>query len=47
MKYQIVYDKPAVKFLNVSYTLIDMKAKEASLDVLTRMAGEIIEEAKA
>ena len=47
MKYQIVYDKPAVKFLNVSYTLIDMKAKEASLDTLTRMAGEIIEEAKA
>ena len=47
MKYQIVYDKPAVKFLNVSYTLIDMKAKEASLDTLTQMAGAIIEAAKA
>ena len=35
------------KLNNVSYTLIDMKAKEASLDVLTQMAGEIIEEAKA
>ena len=35
------------KLNNVSYTLIDMKAKEASLDTLTQMAGEIIEEAKA
>ena len=47
MKYQIVYDKPAVKFLNVSYTLMDMAAKEASLDTLAQMAGAIIEEAKA
>lgn len=30
MKYQIVYDKPAVKFLNVSYTLMDMAAKETA-----------------
>ena len=35
------------KLNNVSYTLIDMKAEEASLDTLTQMAGEIIEEAKA
>ncbi len=32
---------------NVSYTLMDMAAKEASLDTLAQMAGEIIEEAKA
>ena len=32
---------------NVSYTLMDMAAKEASLDTLTQMAGEIIEAAKA
>ena len=29
------------------YTLMDMAAKETSLDTLTQMAGEIIEEAKA
>lgn len=32
---------------NVSYTLMDMAAKETSLDTLAQMAGEIIEEAKA
>ena len=31
------------KLDKVSYTLMDMAAKEASLDTLTRMAGEIIE----
>jgi len=35
------------KLDNVSYTLMDMNAKEASLDTLAQMAGEIIEEAKA
>ena len=35
------------KLDNVSYTLMDMAAKETSLDTLTQMAGEIIEEAKA
>ena len=35
------------KLDNVSYTLMDMTAKETSLDTLTQMAGEIIEEAKA
>ena len=32
---------------NVSYTLMDMAAKETSLDTLAQMAGEIIEAAKA
>ena len=35
------------KLDNVSYTLMDMAAKETSLDTLAQMAGEIIEEAKA
>lgn len=35
------------KLDNVSYTLMDMAAKETSLDTLTQMAGEIIEGAKA
>ena len=35
------------KLDNVSYTLMDMNAKEASLDTLAQMAGEIIEEANA
>ena len=35
------------KLDKVSYTLMDMAAKETSLDTLAQMAGEIIEEAKA
>ena len=35
------------KLDNVSYTLMDMAAKETSLDTLAQMASEIIEEAKA
>ena len=35
------------KLDNVSYTLMDMAAKETSLDTLAQMAREIIEEAKA
>ena len=35
------------KLDNVSDTLMDMAAKETSLDTLAQMAGEIIEEAKA